>query len=81
MHHARRDGERSGSNRVAKVSTMKKLLAVALPKTNLGGGVSASASLGNNPLEDRSALASVGDIPASMGNMSAGWPRLKRISC
>jgi len=46
---------------------MKKLLAVAPSKTNLGGVVSASASLGNNPLEDRSAPASaVDDIPASM---------------
>ncbi len=81
MHHARGDGERSGGDRVAKVSNMKKLLAVAPPKTNLGGGVSASASLGNNALEDRSAPASAGDIPASMGNISAGRPRLKRISC
>jgi hypothetical protein len=60
---------------------MKKLLAVAPPKKDLGGDVAASASLGNNLLEDRCAPASAADIPASMGNMSAGRPRLKRISC
>ena len=67
VHRARGCGERSGddrADRLAKVSNMKKILAVAPPKTNLGGGVAASTSLGNNPPEDRSAPASAGDISA-----------------